>query len=222
MKPSSIGSTYFSHSSTSGTGAAGSSTQQPSSGSSSHGEANPALQGLPGASRRRARQGLRFEHWVGVEGQPHSPAILDTRTRREKYIQDVKPDDVSPEDVRPSDYKYRASSENREMMLQEYAHKTAEHLYDAYHGAPLPKESKNLLEKGDPHYTKIRGDKKERQKEGKMALKQYEYLARDAKDPKVNYDHQRLYAPREVRRLRLRELEAAAMAKESSASDSDS
>lgn len=221
MKPGSIGNTYFSHSSTSGTEAAGSSRQKPSSESSSHEQVNPALQGLSGASRSRPRQGVRFERFVGVEGERH-PALLDTRTRREKYIDNAKPEDVSPEDVKPRDYKYRASSENREVMLQEYANKTAEHLYEAYQGGRLPKESKKLLEKGDPHYTKIRGSKEERKKEGKMALKQYEYLARDAKNPDVNYDHHKIYAPREVRSLRLRELEAAAKAEQGSASDSDS
>ncbi|WP_256723622.1 type III secretion system effector XopW, partial [Xanthomonas oryzae] len=148
---------------------------------------------------------VSFGSWVGVQGESR-PVGLDSREKNEKY----------------QDGKYKASSENRQVMIEEYGRKTAERLYETFQGAPLPKEYKANLKAGSPSYMRIRGDEKERKKEGAVALKHYEYLARDANDPKVNYEHKTLYAPKEVRRSRLRELEADADQEQGGASSSGS
>ncbi|WP_240495932.1 MULTISPECIES: hypothetical protein [Xanthomonas] len=72
----------------------------------------------------------------------------------------------------------------------------------------MSKSDKKGYESGN--YARIDGNKKERKKEGKMALQQYEYFRRDAADPEVNYEHKTLRAPRgERERFFLRELKRA-------------
>ncbi|WP_230079310.1 type III secretion system effector XopW [Xanthomonas oryzae] len=202
MKPSDIGNAHSYYFGSSEAEVADTSLQQQSSGTTSQEHVNPALEGLGSASRSRR---VRFGSWVGVQGQSH-PVGLDSREKHERY----------------PDAKYKASSENREVMIEEYGRKTAERLYETFQGAPLPKEYKASLKAGSASYMRIRGDEKERKKEGAVALKHYEYLARDAKDPKVNYEHKTLYAPKDVRRSRLRELEADAEQEHGGASSSGS
>ncbi|AEQ94708.1 type III secretion system effector XopW [Xanthomonas oryzae] len=203
MKPTHIGNAHFSHSGSSDAEVADTSRrQQQSSGTTSQEHVNPALEGLGSAPRSRR---VSFGSWVGVQGESR-PVGLDSREKHEKY----------------PDGKYKASSENRQVMIEEYGRKTAERLYETFQGAPLPKEYKANLKEGSPSYMRIRGNEKERKKEGAVALKHYEYLARDANDPKLNYEHKTLYAPKEVRRSRLRELEADADQEQGGASSSGS
>ncbi|USJ02062.1 type III effector protein XopW [Xanthomonas prunicola] len=188
MKPGHIGNAHFSYSASSDANVAGtSSRQQQSSETASQEQVNPALQGLTSASRSRR---VSFGSWVGVQGESR-PVGLDSRGKHEKY---------------PGS-KYKASAENREMKISDNAHKSAANSYDMLHGSPLSKSDRKGYESGN--FARIDGDKKERKKEGKMALQQYEYFRRDAADPEVNYEHKTLRPPRGERERLLRELKSA-------------
>ncbi|WP_227480080.1 type III secretion system effector XopW [Xanthomonas vasicola] len=219
MKPSLVPSALRKYSATSDTEVAGTSSRQPqSSGSSAQEQMNPMLQGLAPAShsrpnRSRAQKGVRLDPWVRVEDE-HDPGVLDTRSRRERYLEDHKPEEVSPEDVKLKDYKYRSSVDNRELRIETNAREVAAALYGNRHTTPMTKEIKGLLKKGSRTYTKIRGNENDMKKEGALAVKQYETFERDARATKVNYDHKPLRASETVRRQRLRELEAAAAEKD--------
>ncbi|MFL7958727.1 type III secretion system effector XopW [Xanthomonas vasicola] len=221
MKPILVPSALRKYSATSDTEVAGTSSRQPqSSGTSAQEQVNPMLQGLAPAShsrlnRSRANKGVRLDPWVRVEGE-HDPGagVLDTRSRRERYLEDHKPEEVSPEDVKLKDYKYRSSVENRELRIETNAREVAAALYGNRHTTPMTKEIKGLLKKGSRTYTKIRGNENDMKKEGALAVKQYETFERDARATKVNYDHKPLRASETVRRQRLRELEAAAAEKD--------
>ncbi|WP_164738815.1 type III secretion system effector XopW [Xanthomonas euvesicatoria] len=188
MKPSHIGNVHSSYYGGTDEAVGGTSNrQQQSSGAVSHEQVNPALQGLTSASRSRR---VSFGSWVGVQGESH-PVGLDSREKHEKY----------------PDAKYKSSTENREMKISDNAHKSAANSYDMFQGSPLSKSDKKGYESGN--YARIDGNKKERKKEGKMALQQYEYFRRDAADPEVNYEHKTLRAPRGERERFLRELKRA-------------